>query len=340
MDIRFGYCVPIFAAPGGLGMRTPNYARLEVDATLDAARAADALGFDSLWVADHLMLGEDDAIMEAWTTVAALAGATRQARLGMIHCCNTMRHASMTAKMAATIDQISGGRLIHFPHPNARDTELSAYGLPLRPEPERVAQMVEALEVILALWTRDGPVDYDGSYYQLREARCRPAPCQQPHPPIWLGMTDEAGFAACARYAQGWNAMPVPVETLRAQLDRLESACTAAGRAMSALELSYETQIMIASDRDGLRRQLQNMLAKGDQEADPALRAFVAGDTDELPSNVTRTFLVGTPDEVEMQIRQYLDLGFSHFLLWFMDAPEREGIEVFAEEVMTRFGGS
>ena len=337
MRTSFGYCAPIFAASGNLNMRTPNYACLDVNETLAAAREADALGFDSLWVADHLMLGEDDAIMEAWTTLAALAGATQQARLGIIHYCNTMRHAAMTAKMTATIDQISGGRLIHFLHPNARDTELGAYGLPLQPEENRVAQMVEAVEVTKALWTSEVPVDHEGEYYTLRQARCRPAPRQKPHPPVWFGLTNKQGFAACAQHAQGWNAMPVPLPQLKQQLAGLEAACRAAGRPMEEIELSYETQILLAQDRDGLRRQLKEILSKGTERPSDDLSAFLNGDTDDVPANLADTFLVGTPDQVEVQIRHFVEMGFSHFLLWFMDAPSRDGIRLFAQEVMPRF---
>src|SRR5687768_13618735 len=83
--IQFGFCLPIFAAPGARFFRTPNYPQLDPLTTFKMGQAADALGYDSLWVADHLMLGRDEAILEGWTTLAALAGSTQRARLGMIH---------------------------------------------------------------------------------------------------------------------------------------------------------------------------------------------------------------------------------------------------------------
>ena len=85
MDIRCGFCVPIFAAPGQWGFRTPNYDALDVAETMAIAVEADALGYDSLWIADHLQLGQEQAIMEGWTTMAALAGMTERAKLGLIH---------------------------------------------------------------------------------------------------------------------------------------------------------------------------------------------------------------------------------------------------------------
>src|SRR6476660_189544 len=112
--VRFGFCVPIFASPGGRLFRTPNFSALDCQAALHSAQLAEALGYDSLWVADHLMLGQDQAILEGWTTLAALAGSTRQARLGSIHQAHYFRHPSVAAKMIATLDQLSGGRFIYF----------------------------------------------------------------------------------------------------------------------------------------------------------------------------------------------------------------------------------
>jgi alkanesulfonate monooxygenase SsuD/methylene tetrahydromethanopterin reductase-like flavin-dependent oxidoreductase (luciferase family) len=80
---RFGFCVPIFVSPGGRLFRTANYATLDTATTMAMAQQADALGYDSLWVADHLMLGRDNAILEGWTTLATLAGSTRRAQLGL-----------------------------------------------------------------------------------------------------------------------------------------------------------------------------------------------------------------------------------------------------------------
>src|SRR5215831_11453099 len=127
--IQFGYCVPIFAAPGGGLFRTPNWAQLDAQAALTSAVQAEALGFDSLWVADHLMLGQEQAILEGWTTLAAIAGATRRARLGIIHQAFYFRHPSMTAKMIATLDALSGGRFIYFADTGTRGSEHHAYGL-------------------------------------------------------------------------------------------------------------------------------------------------------------------------------------------------------------------
>src|SRR5918999_3004557 len=152
-DIQFGVCLPIFACPGIQLFRTPGFATLDAAAVLPWGKHAAALGYDSLWVADHLMLGKDEAILEGWTVLAALAGATARPKLGMIHQALLFRHPALAAKMAATLDQISGGRLIHFMDCGYLRREYVNYGLPWDDdEEERIARLVEGTELILALW--------------------------------------------------------------------------------------------------------------------------------------------------------------------------------------------
>lgn len=340
MPTQFGYCVPIFAAPGAALFRTPNYATLDPALTMALAREADRLGFDSLWVADHLMLGNDDAILEGWTVLAALAGATRHAKLGIIHQSNLFRHPALAAKMAATLDQISGGRLIHFFDCGNRRAEHRAYGLPWDDSAEeRIARMVEALELTIALWTAAEPVTFTGHYYQTEGAVCAPPPVQHPHPPIWLGEVHPRMLEACARYAQGWNTVPVTLAELHARLHALTTACAAVGRAVDMIEKSLETQILIAPDHATLRTRLQAMLERDPHGTPPAddLHPFLAGDTDEVPTSLRARWLVGTPDEVTTQIEAYRSAGIGHFLLWFMDAPQQESMQLFVDAVLPRF---
>lgn len=106
MKIQFGFCLPIFAAPGNLSFRVPNWSEVDASVVLDLARRADGLGFDSIWVADHLMLGKDESILEGWTTLSAIAGATEKIRLGLIHQSNILRNPVLVAKMTATLDHL------------------------------------------------------------------------------------------------------------------------------------------------------------------------------------------------------------------------------------------
>lgn len=337
--IRFGLCPPIFAAPGICHFRAPNYAQLDVPRTMAMAKQADQLGYDSLWVADHLMLGKDEAILEGWTTLAALAGSTQHVQLGLIHQSNMMRNPALAAKMAATIDQISGGRLVHFFDMGNNEREHRAYGLPWREQAEeRVAMMEESLELIKALWTEAGPISRQGSFYSVEGAVCQPQPLQKPHPPIWVGEVRAGLLDVCARHAQGWNSVPVGLRELERRLQELELACQRQGRPIGDIEKSYETQILVAASRSELRQLLQGMVDLApENELDPAMKAFLSGQSEHIPAALSSPFLIGTPDEVEAQIRAYIELGISHFMLWFMDAPDEGGLSLFAREVMPRF---
>lgn len=339
--IQFGYCVPIFAWPGGQLFRTPNYAELGVATTMALAQSADALGYDSLWVADHLMLGKDEAIMEGWTTLAALAGSTQRAKLGIIHQAHFFRHPSVASKMIATLDQISGGRFIYFLDVGTRPSEHHAYGLtyPDTME-ERMPMLLEGLELTLALWSGER-VTSEGRYYSVKDAVCAPMPVTKPHPPIWFGEAHPLIMDACARYGQGWNSVPVPLPELERRLEMLDAACRAIGRDSSEIERTLETQILIAPDHDRLRATLREMLAltaPGAATLDDAdFRAFVDGSSDTLPTSLTDSWLIGTPDEVKAQLEHRIGLGFTHFMLWFMDAPREDGMRLFIDHAAPAF---
>ncbi len=335
MSIRYGFSLPIFAAPGGRLFRTPNYAALDAQTTMALARHADDLGFDDIWVADHLMLGKDNAILEGWTTLAALAGSTRRARLGMIHQAHFFRNPALAAKMMATLDQISGGRFIFFADPAFGRAEHVAYHLPYPEDAEdRIARTVEGVELALALWEASSPVTFQGRFYGVDAATCTPQPLQKPHPPIWFGEAQPHTLAAVARLGDGWNTVPVQMAELERRINALAAACAAVGRPFAEIERSLETQILIAPDRETIRAQLRAMIALAADAPAADVASFVAGEQDEYPSSLSETFLIGTPEEVRQRMQQYTDLGITHFMLWFMDAPNQSGMELFAREFM------
>lgn len=338
--IQFGYCVPIFAQPGLALFRTPGYAALDAATTLRLARLAEGLSYDALWVADHLMLGKGQAILEGWTTLAVLAGATERARLGLIHQAHPFRAPSLAAKMVATLDQLSGGRFIYFLDCGNRREEYVAYGLDWDDdEVARIARMVEGLELSLALWADDRPIDFAGRHYHLSGAVCAPSTAQRPHPPVWLGNAHPAMLRACARHAQGWNTTPVTVPQLRERLAALATACDEVGRPYDELEISLEMQILIGADHDAIRAQLRRIAALDPDGATPgpAQSAYLAGESAAPPAALGATTLIGTPDEVHAQLEGYVAAGVSHFMLWFLDAPDEAGMRLFANRVLPRY---
>jgi alkanesulfonate monooxygenase SsuD/methylene tetrahydromethanopterin reductase-like flavin-dependent oxidoreductase (luciferase family) len=352
--IQVGFCLPIFASPGPNLFRTPGSAELDPAATMAMARRADDLGYDSLWVADHLMLGKDDAILEGWTVISALAGATSRTKLGMIHQGLLFRNPALAAKMTATLDQISGGRVIHFMDCGYMGREYVNYGLPWDESiGTRVEMLVEATELMLNLWASDAPITRHGAHYSVSDAVCNPKPIQRPHPPIWFGEVTPGVLDACAKYGQGWNTTPASLTELRRRVTLLSEACERTARPLIEIELSLETQILIAPDLESLRQRLRDLAKLADaagqhlpKEIQPFsksyvteddFRAFVSGATDALPSRMAEDWVVGTPDRVEARLRSYVAEGISHFMLWFMDAPNNAGLDLFARTVAPHF---
>jgi len=338
-ELRFGFCVPVFANPGPAFFRTPNWTALDPAAAVDAAVEAERLGYDSIWVADHLMHGFDDAIMEGWTTLAVIAGRTSSIGLGTIHLAQPFRHPAIVAKMAATLDALSGGRLILFYDCGWQAAEVQAYGLEWPPEPERIARMDDGLDLIKALWAAEQPLDFRGRYFSTNAAMCRPGPLQRPRPPIWLGEARHDGWLdAIVRHADGWNSTPASTQRLSAKLDALRAACERADRDIADLELSLEIQVLVAptaADVKCVARGIAGLSASKRGAVRQDVVAALAADADDRPlSEIADDWLVGTPEQVVAQIRVYEELGISHFMLWFLDFPSLAGIQLFAEQVM------
>jgi len=149
-------------------------------------READALGFDSIWLNDHfypVVRPRTEPQLEGWTVLAALARETSRIRIGILVTCNSYRSPALVAKMAATVDVLSRGRLVHGIGSGWYQSEYEGYGYEFPPVGVRLAQLDEALRVQKLLWSEER-ASFSGKYYRLGEAGCLPKPVQRPHPPI------------------------------------------------------------------------------------------------------------------------------------------------------------
>lgn len=339
--LRMGYCVPAFAMPGPDLFRVPNLERLEEFDPIANAVAAEAMGFDSLWVCDHLMLGRDRAVHEGWTMLAMIAGATRRAQIGLIHQAILFRPPQIAAKMMATIDRLSGGRFIAFLEAGLGRGEQVAYGTPWSDDHgARVTRLEEGIGAIAALFAAGGPIDYQSPSVTLTQAELAPKPLQAKLP-LWFGEAFPNVLDLTARIGDGWNTTPVTLAELDTRLAALDAALVRHGRDRSGIEISFETQILVAPDRDGLRRKIAHMLEisarTGGAPPQADLLAFVTGETELLPERLTGPFIIGTPDEVVLRIAQLQERGVDHLMLWFMDAPDLDGMELFARQIAPHF---
>ena len=342
--IQFGFCVPIFANPGMTFFRTPCYERLDWPSTRDAVLECEALGYDSLFVADHVFLGRDGAIYEGWTLLSALAGMTRRVRLAPIHLCDSFRNPALTAKMIATLDVVSGGRFILFYDYGWRRAEFDAYGFDFEgSDEERAAKMVEGLDVIQGMLTHER-FSYEGRFHRVRDAICEPKCVQRPRPPLWMGeVNNPVMLDAVARRADVFNSMPASSAGFRAKLDALDTKCREVGRDPREIGRSLETQVLIAPSDAAIDDCFERMSRlRPAERSDEDILAQLAATNPALDSYGSRSgleaeFFIGTPARIVERVREFVDLGVSHFMLWFMDFPSLDGIRLFAREVMPKF---
>lgn len=222
------------------------------DAMLEVWRAADGIGvFESGWTSDHFypMHGAAPATprLEGWTTLAALAQATRRLRLGTLVTGIHYRHPAVLANMAATLDIVSGGRLELGIGTGWNEQESGAYGIELGPPAARSDRFEEACAVLTGLLSPQPTTTFRGRYYQLTDARCDPKPVQQPHPPICIGGHGEKRtLRTAARFAQHWNFGGGTPGQFRRARDVLYQHCAEAGRDPAEIRLS--AQVPFAGD--------------------------------------------------------------------------------------------
>jgi alkanesulfonate monooxygenase SsuD/methylene tetrahydromethanopterin reductase-like flavin-dependent oxidoreductase (luciferase family) len=350
MTMRFGFALPIFANPGVPDFRTPNWEALSWNDVEAGVLEAERLGYDSTWVADHMFLGRDGAILEGWTTISALAGLTSRMRLGTIHLGNEFRHPPLVAKMAATLDVIARGRLEFFVDPGWREREHVAYGYDWEPDRAvRAERLSEGLDLTKRLWTGEA-VSFRGKHYSLDGAICTPTPAQPGGPRVWIGEAfDEATLDLIVRHADVWNSMPAGPAVLKEKIDRVEEACRTRGRDPATLAKTLETQVLVYDDRSEADRLFERWAALRRRfpsgEAMRDVVEFVAQGNPNLGTDLTlddviEEFLIGTPDEIVAKLEVFERLGIEEVMCWFMDFPEHTSMTRFAREVAPRMQGT
>ncbi|MGQ5633354.1 MULTISPECIES: LLM class flavin-dependent oxidoreductase [unclassified Streptomyces] len=223
-------------------------------------READAIPeIEHAWLFDHLMpiSGDPDGpVYEGWTLLSALAAQTRRLRLGVLVTSNRFRPPALLAKIATTVDIVSGGRLdfgigvgSRPGHPLAR-REYEAHGLPFHDSADAVASLAEACTVIRRLWTAAEPFDFHGTHHQLSGALGNPKPVQRPHPPILIGGRSSATLRVVAEHADLWN---IPgggdIDDLLGRSALLDRYCAEIGRDPAAVTRSIH--LPVSYDRPG-----------------------------------------------------------------------------------------
>jgi F420-dependent oxidoreductase-like protein len=204
-------------------------------------RIADEGGFDHVWDFDHLAsigpLGPDRTIYEGWALQAAMAEATKRVRIGCLVTGNTYRHPVVLAKLAVTVDHLSGGRLEFGIGAAWAEVEHEMYGI--EGLDHRVGRLSESLQIIKSLFTQER-TDFDGRYYHLKDAIANPKPIQKPHPPIWIGAQGESTLRLTARHADVWNISGGDPSFVSEVSKKFDETCASMGRNPSDVRRSLQ----------------------------------------------------------------------------------------------------
>lgn len=300
------------------------------------AREVEDLGYASGWLFDHFRphpsipteRAPQTSTFECWTGLSALARETRRLRLGSLVTAQGYRSPALLAKMAASVDVISGGRLEFGIGAGTFEEEHRSYGFPFDPPRARIAQLEEAIQIVRAMWQEE-KATFAGRYFAVREAPCVPKPVQRPGPPITVG----AGLGrklpvlrVAARWADRCNLLRCDEEECARQLGILRRHAEAVGRDYDALEKSVHLGLLIGRDAKEVERRLRRR-----KPADLSLAAFRA---QQEPGAV-----IGTPEEVTARLLRYRDLGVTYFIFQVDGALEGDPLRLFADEVMPHMAG-
>jgi F420-dependent oxidoreductase-like protein len=298
---------------------------------LSAAQRIEDAGFESLWVYDHfhtIPVPTQEVTYEAWTMMAALAGTTEKVRLGQMCTCNTYRPPSYLAKVAASIDVISGGRLEMGIGAGWYEHEHDGYGYPFLDPGPRLRMLEEGVEIMKAMWTQD-EVSYQGRHYTLEGAISQPKPLQQPHIPIWVaGGGEQVTLRIAAKHADYSN-FGIELEAFVHKSEVLKGHCRDLGRDFDSITRSANFNILCADTEVGVEDKLEWL---GDH-----MRGHVPEDRAESFTNMYRK-ASGTPEQVIEKLKGWQDAGMGYAIINFYDlAYDPSSLDLFASEVIPAF---
>ena len=305
------------------GLQHPNFTfdgqGAEIVEKLRAlTQRAESLGFDSFWVMDHFHqiqnVGEpQEPMFEGWTTQGVVAGFTNKIKLGTLVTGIVYRYPSVLAKIGASLDILSKGRLIMGIGAAWNVDEATAYGIPFPAVKERMQRLEEAVQIIKKMWTEE-TATFNGRFYQLNKAYCNPKPIQKPYPPIMIGGSGERRtLKIAAKYADACNIFG-SVETVKKKLDVLRKHCHNVGRDYDSLTKTKLGHVVIDRDREKMLGAIKG-----------------------LPEDRRREYVIyGTPEEVRRQVEAFRDAGIELLIVNLEPDKELQALDLFASEVVKK----
>jgi probable F420-dependent oxidoreductase len=313
----------------------------------EAARRAETSGFSSVWMSDHLFLdwgkyggpSEPQASLECLTSLAGLAAATESVRLGSLTLCNDLRAPALVAKTAATIDRLSNGRLDLGLGAGWYEPEYEAAGIDFDPPGTRIRRLGEAAEIIGRLLEGE-ELTFDGRYYQIEGAICRPEPSQRPRPPLWIGGKGDLLLRTAARTADGWNFSWIgSEETYRARSEAADAACEKEGRDPKTLRRSVGAYVICGRDDADLARRAERLA----ERTPPGVLPEAAPGGEVSWEELRQRGVVGTTAEVVDRLGALADLGVEEVIVSLGALPfqvaDLEDVELVGTEIAAALRG-
>jgi F420-dependent oxidoreductase-like protein len=291
----------------------------------ERARYAEEHGFDGFFVMDHFFqipqVGAlDEPMLESWTTISALTQVTRKIKLGALVTGNIYRNPALLAKMGATVDLLSNGRLILGIGAGWFETEANSFDMPYYTVPERLKRLNEAVQIIRGIWRNPRGFSFRGKYYNIKNALCLPEPIQKPNPKIMIGGSGEKlTLKIVAKHADACNLFGEP-KTIKEKLEILKKHCSAVGRDYSEILKTALTSVIIG--------------ATSQEASDLILKYRKPGMTEEQLNDIA---LYGTPEQVAAKIQEQIQAGIQYLIVNFKGQNEKEALKLFAEQVIPRF---
>jgi F420-dependent oxidoreductase-like protein len=299
---------------------------------LAVADACERLGFEGLYSSDHylsVMRARDRGSNDAWTILSGLAARTERIRLGTMVSPVTFRHPTVLAKVAATVDVISGGRVDLGMGAGWWQDEHRTHGFPFPSTGERMQMLEEQLEIVHGLLTQD-TFSFEGRHYDLRECAFAFKPVQRPHPPIVVGGKAGPTIARlAATWADEFNTVGGAPDEVGRRFERVRQAVDAAGRDQSSFTTSFMTWVYVGADDDEFRARVERA-----RSLDPRAGAF-----DAYLADISEDCIVGTPERAAERLSEYAAAGVQRIMLNHELFDDIGMLELLAEDVLPRVEG-
>ena len=304
------------------GVTVPQIKRPWV-AAADAARSFEAMGYDSLWVCDHLYGPQSPQIpiLEAWSMISALAAITERIEIGTLVTPAGMRNPAQLGKVIASVDNIAGGRVIAGFGGGWMPREFTDFGVPFLSVPERLGQLRETIELLKRMWGDEESVTYAGEFVRADNVVCRPKPPRRV-PILVGGAGEQVTLRIAAKEADIWNNLASHQADLGRKMEVLRRHCDEVARDPSEIVASQQCLVTVAPDEAAARPM-----------ADAAKRIFGG----HLGDPKGPLAITGTPERCCEQIERHIALGCTMFVIEFFGRDTREPAQLFAEEVVPNF---